>query len=63
MTTDVTTVDKAIAGAVVSGLTSLQIALPDGITAYEWISVVIATIIGFGAVYFATNKPTDPTVL
>jgi hypothetical protein len=48
---------KAVVGGLVSGLTSLQVALPDGVTQYEWISIVLATLAGAGLVYAIPNKP------
>jgi hypothetical protein len=47
---------KAIVGGLVSGLTSLQIALPDGVSSYEWISVALAVLAGAGLVYAVPNK-------
>lgn len=48
---------KAIVGALVAGLGTLQLALPDGITVYEWISVAVTTLVAFGAVWQVPNKP------
>lgn len=50
---------KAVAGAAVAGLGSLHQALDDGgVSAQEWIAVVIATLVAAGAVGVVKNRPT-----
>jgi hypothetical protein len=49
---------KAITGAVVAGLTSLQAALDDGgITAQEGVTAAIATLVALGLVWAVPNTP------
>lgn len=53
---------KAIVGAVVAGLTSLQAALDDGgITAQEGVAAAIATLGALGLVWAIPNGPTVTT--
>ena len=48
---------KAIVGALVAGLTSLQAALDDGgITAQEGVGAAIATLVALGVVWAVPNK-------
>jgi hypothetical protein len=53
---------KAIAGAIVAGLTAYQVALTgDGsVTAAEWAGVAIAVVAALGAVWAVTNAPAKP---
>lgn len=47
---------KALVGAVVAGLTSLQAALDDGgITAQEGIGAAVATLVALGVVWAVPN--------
>jgi hypothetical protein len=49
---------KAIVGAAVAGLTSLQAALDDGgITAQEGVTAAIATLVALGLVWAVPNTP------
>ena len=49
---------KALIASVVAFLTAISTALGDGsISAQEWITALIALIIGFGAVFSVPNKP------
>jgi hypothetical protein len=50
---------KAVAGAVVAGLTALLPAIQDGngVSAAEWIVVAIAVLGGLGIVYAVPNRP------
>ena len=49
---------KAIAGGLVSGLTSLGTALIDGIVSpLEWVTIALAFIIGTGLTYAVPNYP------
>jgi len=49
---------KAFIGALVGFLTALATALDDNsISAQEWVTALIALIIGFGAVFSIPNKP------
>lgn len=51
----------AAIGVVVTFLTSIQANIDDGISASEWLSAIIATLVAAGAVftgvYYTTNKP------
>lgn len=52
---------KAIMGALAAGLTTALGALPDGpLTAYEWVSIAVAVVVTFNAVYWPGNAPTPP---
>ena len=53
---------KAILGAVLAGLGALYAVSADGITAQEWIGVVITTLATLGGVYAVPNKPAPPAV-
>jgi len=47
---------KAIVGALIAGLGSLSQALDDsGVTAQEWVSVAIATLVALGVVWGVPN--------
>lgn len=48
---------KAITGAVITGLASLQAAWDGGVTGTEGIGVAIATLVALGAVWAIPNKP------
>lgn len=54
---------KAIVGAVLAGLTALQVALNPladeavQITSAEWVGIAIATVATFAAVWGTPNKP------
>lgn len=49
---------KAITGAVVTGLGTLQIAYDDNVvTTQEWIGIAIATLVALGAVWAVPNAP------
>ena len=49
---------KALVGALVAGLTSLQAALDNGgITAQEGVTAGIATLVALGVVWAVPNKP------
>jgi len=49
---------KAIAGALIAGLTSLQAALDDGgIDAQEGITAGIATLVALGVIWAVPNSP------
>lgn len=54
---------KAIVGALVAGLGTLQVALlPDtagvvGVSSYEWVGVAVTALTALGAVWAVTNKP------
>lgn len=53
-------VAKAVAGGLVSGLTTLAAVLPDGVTQAEWIAVALSALAGLGVVYYApANKPAE----
>lgn len=48
---------KALTGAVVTGLGTLQVAYADNlVTTQEWIGVAIATLVAFAAVWAVPNK-------
>lgn len=48
---------KAITGAVVTGLGTLQVAYVDNaVTNQEWIGISIATLVAFAAVWGVPNK-------
>ena len=48
---------KAIAGALVAGLTSLHAALDDGgIVPQEWLAAVIAALVALGVVWAVPNS-------
>lgn len=56
---------KAIVGALIAGLAALSTALvggdPEGVvTAAEWISVALATLVAFGGVYGVKNADQEP---
>jgi hypothetical protein len=58
---------KAVYAAVVAGLGSLAAVLVNGekisaVSASQWVTVVIATVIAGGAVYGVTNAPATPKV-
>lgn len=46
---------KAIVAAAIAALGTLQASLPEGITTNEWIGVVIAGLVGYGAVFGVSN--------
>lgn len=46
---------KAIVGAIITGLGSLQIALDGGVTTQEWVGVALATLVALGAVWAVPN--------
>lgn len=49
---------KAIVGAVVAGLTALATAAAeDGVSAPEWLGVLVAVVATFGGVYAKRNAP------
>lgn len=54
---------KAITGAILAALTSLQVALnvvgeaKPTVTASEWVGVGIAAVVVFGGVFAAPNSP------
>ena len=49
---------KAVAGGLATGLTALVPLLDDGVTGQEWLTVVVAALVGSGVVYAAPkNKP------
>jgi len=49
---------KAFIGALVAFLTAISTALDDGsISSQEWVTALIALIVGFGAVFSIPNKP------
>lgn len=52
---------KAIVGAAVAGLSSLQAAMNDGLTAQEGIGAAIATLLALGVVWAVPNTPTVTT--
>lgn len=52
---------KAIVGALVAGLSSLQAALDDGLTAQESIGAAIAALLALGVVWAVPNSPTVTT--
>lgn len=48
---------KAITGAVVTGLGTLQVAYADNaVSNQEWVGIAIATLVAFGAVWGVPNK-------
>lgn len=49
------TIAKALVAALIAGLGALSTALPDGITAQEWVTIVIATLLGLGVTYAVPN--------
>lgn len=52
---------KAIYGAVTAALSVLGTALTDGhVTTLEWVGVVSAAVLAFGAVYGVTNTTPPP---
>lgn len=48
---------KAVVGALVAGLTSLQSNVDGGLTAQEILQAIIATLIALGVVWAVPNKP------
>lgn len=49
---------KAITGAVVTGLGTMQVAYADNvITQQEWVGIAIATLVALGAVWAVPNRP------
>jgi sugar phosphate permease len=49
---------KAIIGALVAFLTALATALENGsVSGQEWVTSLIALLVGFGAVFSIPNKP------
>jgi hypothetical protein len=50
---------KAVVGALLAGLASLQAALPDGVTGEEWVAVAVATLAALGAVWAVPNRATE----
>lgn len=51
---------KAIIGAIVTGLGALSVAVSDDhITAQEWITVAIATLVALGGVWAVSNRDTE----
>lgn len=57
----VKTYAKAIVGALVAGLASLQAAVDDGLTAKEAIGAGIALLLALGVVWAVPNAPTVTT--
>lgn len=50
---------KAIVGALIAGLTALAAAMADdGVTAQEWLAVLLAVLATGGGVYMKRNAPT-----
>lgn len=47
---------KAIVAAVIAGLTALQASLPEGVDLSEWLTVAIATLVAYGAVFGVRNR-------
>lgn len=47
---------KAIIAAAIAGLTALQASLPDGVDPSEWLTVAIATLVAYGAVFGVPNR-------
>ena len=47
---------KALVGSLVAALTALSVALPDGVTAGEWITVAISALTVGGGVYAAPKN-------
>lgn len=63
---NLSTYSKAVAGALVGGLTALSLAFTAGsdggsaVTPSEWVTVALAVVIGTGIVYAApANKSSD----
>ena len=53
---------KAVAGGLVSGLTSLGTALIDGfVSPLEWVTIALAFLLGTGLTYAVPNSPKEPT--
>jgi hypothetical protein len=52
---------KAIVGALVAGLSSLQAAMDDGLTGQEGIGAAIAALLALGVVRAVPNSPTVTT--
>lgn len=52
---------KSIVGALVAGLSSLQAAMGDGLTAQEGIGAAIAALLALGVVWAVPNSPTVTT--
>ena len=50
------TVAKAIAAGATAFGAAFAAALPDGITAQEWVTIVVATIVAVAAVWAIPNK-------
>lgn len=48
---------KAIVAALIAGLSALATALPDGVTAAEWVTVAIAGLVALSAVWATPNAP------
>lgn len=54
---------KAIVGALVAGLGSLQVALVDNVVTHtEWITVASTTLAALGLVWGVQNKVDEPAV-
>lgn len=52
---------KAITGAIVAGLGTLQVAYNDNtVTAQEWVGIGIATLVALGAVWAVPNRARKP---
>ena len=53
---------KAIVGAIIAGLSALQVAQADNvITQQEWITVAVAFVTALGVVWGVPNKPDSQT--
>lgn len=50
---------KAIYAGTVAGLTGLGVALPDGVTAQEWVGIALGIIVAYGGTYGLTNAPKE----
>lgn len=48
---------KAIVAALIAGLSALATALPDGLTAVEVVTCLIAGLTALGAVWAVPNRP------
>jgi len=51
------TIAKAIAAGVTAFSGALATALPDGVTASEWVTIAVATVLATMAVYQVPNRP------
>ena len=49
---------KAFAGALIAGLTALQVAYQNNhVTTQEWITIALAVVVTFAGVWAVPNKP------